>query len=192
MYIKVYLSETEKSHLQEIAEEKRISLSELCYRQLDPLLKSPVHRFLTEDKEAPSTEGKNILVHLTADEYTLLLSQAQGMPLSRYFRKILLQQKTPIPIQIYTDDISILTMKVSKYIEQLNNFIAALAIRQQLHEADYERLLQVASDTETALREAGTNARKNRSSIRAAGIRILRKEIQKAVKKWMETYYSIK
>lgn len=192
MYIKVYLSETEKNHLREIAEKKRISLSELCYRQLDPLLKSPVHRFLTEDKEAASTEGKNILVHLTAYEYALLLSQSQGMPLSRYFRKILLQQKTPIPIQIYTDDISILTMKVSKYIEQLNNFIAALAIRQQLHEADYERLIQIASDTETALREAGTYARKNRSSIRAAGVRILRKEIQKAVEKWMETYYSIK
>lgn len=132
------------------------------------------------------------MVHLTADEYALLLSQSQGMPLSKYFRKILLQQKTPIPIQIYTDDISILTMKVSKYIDQLNNFIAALAIRQQLHEADYERLIQIASDTETALRETGTYARKNRSSIRAAGIRILRKEIQKAVEKWMETYYSIK
>ncbi len=192
MYIKVYLSATEKNHLQEIAEKKRISLSELCYRQLDPLLKSPVHRFLTEDNKAASTEGKNILVHLTADEYGLLLSQAQGMPLSRYFRKILLQQKTPIPIQIYTDDISILTMKVSKYIDQLNNFIAALAIRQQLHEADYERLIQIASDTEAALREAGAYTRKNRSSIRAAGIRILRKEIQKAVEKWMETYYCIK
>lgn len=192
MYIKVYLSETEKNHLQKIAEKKRISLSELCYRQLDPLLKSPVHRFLTEDNKATSTEGKNILVHLTAEEYTLLLSQAQEMPLSRYFRKILLQQKMPIPIQIYTDDISILNVKVSKYIGQLNNFIAALAIRQQLHEADYERLIQIASDTEAALREAGAYARKNRSSIRAAGIRILRKEIQKAVEKWMETYYIIK
>lgn len=192
MYIKVYITEVEKEHLQEIARLKEISLSELCYRQLDSLLKTPAHRFLTCKEKSEITEGKKITVHLTADEYAQALRQAHGMALSRYFRKILLTQKEPIKIQIYTEDISLLTMRVSKYIDQLYSFIAALAIRQQLYEADYERLIQIADDTRIALREAATSAKKNRDSIRNSGMRYLRKEIQRAVKEVMDSFYSPK
>lgn len=192
MYIKVYITEVEKEHLQEIARLKEISLSELCYRQLDSLLKTPAHRFLTYKEKSEITEGKKITVHLTADEYAQALRQAHGMALSRYFRKILLTQKEPIKIQIYTEDISLLTMRVSKYIDQLYSFIAALAIRQQLYEADYERLIQIADDTRIALREAATSAKKNRDSIRNSGMRYLRKEIQRAVKEVMDSFYSPK
>lgn len=192
MYIKVYVTEAEKEHLQEVSRLKKMSLSELYYRQLDPLLKTPAHRFLTVEQPSGITEGKNVLVHLTADEYAQVLRQAHGMALSRYFRKILLNQKEPVKIQVYTEDISLLTMRVSKYIDQLYSFIAALAIRQQLYEADYERLIQIADDTRIALREAATYAKKNRDSIRNTGIRYLRKELQRAVKEVMNGFYTPK
>lgn len=77
-------------------------------------------------------------------------------------------------------------MQVSGYIQKLYRFIAALAIRQQLYEADYNHLIQIAIDTQKALRDVANYAKANRSSIRAAGVRILRKEIKKAVEKQMQ------
>ena len=77
-------------------------------------------------------------------------------------------------------------MQVSGYIQRLYSFIAALAIRQQLYEADYNHLIQIANDTQKALRDVANYAKANRSSIRAAGVRILRKEIKKAVEKQMQ------
>ena len=78
---------------------------------------------------------------------------------------------------------SALTMKVSGYIEQLHNFIAALAIRRQLYEADYNRLIQIADDTKKALRDVANFTKANRASIRSSGVRILRKEIKKVLEK---------
>lgn len=186
MYIKVYLTEIEKNHLQEIAKMRDISLSELCYRQLNPLLKAPAHEFLTDTLEPDPVGKKRITVHLSEKEHSLLLNLSNGMPLSKYIRKSLLRQKEPIRIEVYTNDISALTVKVSKYIDRLNSFIAALAMREQLYEADYRHLIQIADDTKIALRDAATVAKKNRYSIRTSGVRILRKEIQKAVEKQMQ------
>ena len=122
-----------------------------------------------------------VKVYFTDTEYAALLSDAKGLPLSRYVRKEFLSRKEPVQLSVYTDDISALTVKVSGYIEQLHNFIAALAIRRQLYEADYGRLMQIAEDTRTALRETAANAKANRSSIRASGVRILKKEIRQAL-----------
>ena len=137
-----------------------------------------------KDRE-PITEI--ITLHLSNSDYAALAKRAKGTPLSKYIRNTLLYRNEPIQIDVYTEDISILTMKVSGYIEQLHNFIAALAIRRQLYEADYVRLFQIANDTKTALRDAANYAKANRSSIRASGIRILRKEIKKAVEKQLLT-----
>lgn len=100
--------------------------------------------------------------------------------MSRYIRREYLSRREPIVISVYTDDISALAVRVSSYIEQLNNFIAALALRQQLHEADYQRLIQITNDTKMALKEVATYTKNNRKSIRASGVRILRKEIKRA------------
>lgn len=42
MYLKLYLSEQEKKHLESIAESRGISLSRLCYGQIVPLLSDPL------------------------------------------------------------------------------------------------------------------------------------------------------
>ncbi len=184
MYIKLYLSEQEKQRLAEIAGRRKLSVSRLCYEHVTPLLCNPlaVPETSSNDSEAGNQKYNNcVKVYFSDAEYRELLAQAKGMPLSRYVRKEYLLRREPVEISVYTDDISILTMKVSGYIEQLHNFIAALAIRRQLYEADYERLIQIANDTKTALRAAATYAKANRSSIRASGVRILRKEIKKAV-----------
>ena len=112
-----------------------------------------------------------------------LVKQAKGTPLSKYIRSTLFGNYEPIRIEVYTEDISVLTIKVSAYIEQLYNFIAGLAIRRQLYDADYERLIRIADNTKTALRDAATYAKANRKSIRASGVQILRKEVQKALGK---------
>ena len=71
--------------------------------------------------------------------------------------------------EVYTEDIFILTMKVSGYIQRLYSFIAALAIRQQLYEDNYNHLIQVANDTQKALLDVTTYVKANRS-IRSAGV----------------------
>lgn len=112
--------------------------------------------------------------------------RANDSPLSRYIRNILLYHSEPIRIEVYTEDISILTMNVSGYIQKLYNFIAALAIRQQLYETDYNHLIQIANDIQKALRDVANYVKANRTSIRAAWVRILRKEIKKAIEKQVQ------
>lgn len=189
MYIKLYLSEQEKKRLEDIATAKKVSVSKLCYEQVHPLLSGS---FLSIDDYEYGTDGNNdenlkygrcVKVYFTDNEYQTLLKGAKGMPLSRYMRNQYLSRLEPVEISVYTDDISALTMKVSKYIEQLHNFIAALAIRRQLYEADYNRLIQIADDTKKALRDVATFTKANRASIRSSGVRILRKEIKKALEK---------
>lgn len=183
MYIKLYVTEEEKAQLEKIAMQRKLSLSRLCYEQMIPLL----HNSLSDATPAPITQkrSKNYThvtsLHLSDSEYTMLTQKAGGTPLSKYIRNVILYQCEPIRIEVYTEDIAALSIKVSGYIEQLHNFIAALAIRRQLYEADYERLIQIVNDTKTALKEAASAVKANRSSIRASGVRILRKEIQKAV-----------
>lgn len=183
MYIKLYVTEEEKAQLEKIAIQRKLSLSRLCYEQIIPLL----HNSLADAAPAPIEQKRSrnythvTSLHLSDNEYAMLTKKAGGTPLSKYIRNIILYQCDPIRIEVYTEDIAALSIKVSSYIEQLHNFIAALAIRRQLYEADYERLIQIANDTKTALKDAASAAKANRSSIRASGIRILRKEIQKAV-----------
>ena len=185
MYIKLYVSEEEKAKLEAIAKKRNIALSRLCYEQVVPLLHNPLSdaAITKSDQTVPENCTKIVSLHLTDSEYASLVKRAKGTPLSRYLRRTLLNNYEPIRIEIYTEDISALTMKVSAYIDQLHNFIAGLAIRRQLYETDYERLIQIANDTKIALRDAANYAKANRSSIRASGVRILRKEIQKAVEK---------
>lgn len=180
MYIKLYLTEPEKLQLEKQAAKKNISVSGFCHDRIFPL--SSVLPDAPGSKESSKERYSHaVKVYFTDSEYAALLSDAKGLPLSRYVRKEFLSRKEPVQLSVYTDDISALTVKVSGYIEQLHNFIAALAIRRQLYEADYERLMQIAEDTRTALRETAANAKANRSSIRASGVRILKKKIRQAL-----------
>lgn len=189
MYIKLYLSEQEKKRLEDIAEAKKVSVSKLCYEQVLPLLSGS---FLSADDFECGVGGNNdenlkydrcVKVYFSDREYQALLKGAKGIPLSRYMRNLYFSRLEPVEITVYTDDISSLTLKVSGYIEQLHNFIAALAIRRQLYEADYNRLIQIADDTKKALRDVANFTKANRASIRSSGVRILRKEIKKALEK---------
>lgn len=189
MYIKLYLSEQEKKRLKDIATIKKVSVSKLCYEQVLPLLSGS---FLSVDDFECGAGGNNdenlkydrcVKVYFSDKEYQTLLKGAKGIPLSRYMRNLYLSRMEPVEILVYTDDISSLTLKVSGYIEQLHNFIAALAIRRQLYEADYKRLIQIADDTKNALRDVANFTKANRASIRSSGVRILRKEIKKALEK---------
>lgn len=185
MYIKLYVTEEEKAQLDVIAKKRNVALSRLCYEQIIPLLHNPLTDSISSQPNGTDREPitEIVALHLSSSEYAALTRNAKGTPLSKFIRNTLLYRSEPIRIEVYTDDISILTMKVSGYIEQLHNFIAALAIRRQLYEADYERLIQIANDTKTALQDAANYAKANRSSIRASGVRILRREIKKAVEK---------
>lgn len=185
MYIKMYVTEKEKKQLEQIAQRKEIPLSKLCYEQVIPLLHNPMKdsTIYLPDQTDRAKCTHSVTLHLNDSEYDTLTKRANGSPLSRYIRSILLYHSEPIYIEIYTEDISILTMQVSGYIQRLYSFIATLAIRQQLYEADYNHLIQIANDTQKAFRDVANYAKANRSSIRATGIRILRKEIKKAVEK---------
>ncbi len=185
MFVKFYLDESEKLKLEEIAKARNVSLSRLCYDQIRPLF---YERTLSPDcmDDKPDSGNYNkcfVKVYFSEQEYQSLVADADGLPLSKYMRNEYLSRKKPIEITIYTDDIASLSLQVSDYARQLRNFIAGLAIREQLYEADYQRLIQIASDTQKALRDVATAVKANRKSIRASGVRIIRKEIKRALEK---------
>jgi len=188
MYIKMYVTEYERKQLEQIAQRKKIPLSKLCYEQIIPLLHNPMKDATIYLPNQTDWEKctHSVTLHLNNSEYDTLMKKANGSPLSRYIRSILLYHSEPIHIEVYTEDISILTMQVSGYIQRLYSFIAALAIRQQLYEVDYNHLIKITNDTQKALQDVVNYAKANRSSIRATGVRILRKEIKKAVEKQMQ------
>lgn len=150
--------------------------SKLCYDQVIPLLHNSMKDstiYLPGQTECEKCTHP-VTLHLSNSEYDTLMKKANGSPLSRYVRNALLYRSEPIRIEVYTEDISALSIQVSGYIQKLHNFIAALAIRRQLYEADYNHLIQIANDTQKALRDVANYVKANRSSIRAAGVRILR------------------
>ncbi len=188
MYIKMYVTEEEMKQLERIAQRRKVPLSKLCYGQVIPLLHNPMKdsTIYLPDQIDWVKCTHSVTLHLNDSDYDTLMKRANCSPLSRYIKSILLYHSEPIHIEVYAEDISILTMKVSGYIQRLYSFIAALAIRHQLYEADYNRLIQIASDTQKTLRDVANYVKTNRSSIRSAGVRILRKEIKKAVEKQMQ------
>lgn len=188
MYIKMYVTEDEKKQLEQIAHRKKIPLSKLCYEQVLPLLHNPMKDSIISLPNQTECEKCThpVTLHLSNSEYDTLMKKANGSPLSRYVRNALLYRNEPIRIEVCTEDISALFIQVSGYIQKLHNFIATLAIRHQLYEADYNHLIQIANDTQKALRDVANYAKTNRSSIYAAGVRILRQEIKKIVEKQMQ------
>ncbi len=184
MFIKVYLSEPEKLRLEEMAEAKKVSLSALCYEQIAALLENPVIAMDQLSYEKDVDKGKcteAVKVYFTKKEYAELSANAGGMPLSKYLRKLYLAYRKPVEISVYTEDISALSLQVSSYVKQLRRFIAGLAVREQLYESDYQYLTQLAEDMQKSLRDVAAAVKANRDSIRASGVRIIRKEIQAAL-----------
>lgn len=187
MYIKIYVSEEEKNRLKALASQRGQTLSALCYERLTPLLHPPLAE--VQAPAPPAEEARmdqTVTLHLTSQEYTFLKDLAAGTPLSKYIRRQLLYRREAVSIEVYTEDISILTLKVSGYLERFYSFVAALAIRRQLQEADYSRLLLIAEETKKALRDAAASAKANRNAIRSAGLRMLRAEIKTALEDYKD------
>lgn len=184
MYVKVYMSEPERDTLSRLAERKGVALSQLIYSRLLPLLHDEVADMVAFDslKEEDAALCQTLTLHLTQAEYALLQRQARGTPLSVYIRYLVFSRPLPVVLEIGSDDLAALSLKVSTYLEQLRNFIAALYIRNELYDADRNRLLEIASATETALRQAANYTKANRSSIRSSGLRWLRKELKRILK----------
>lgn len=185
MYIKVYVTEPEKETLSKLAEKKSTSLSQLVYSRLLPLLHDELADMAAFDslETTPNAAlGKTYTLHLTGAEYALLQKQAGGTPLSVYIRYLIFRNHSPAVVEIASDDIAALTLKVSAYLEQLRNFTAALYIRNELYDADRNRLMEIASGTEKALRQTATYTKANRASIRASGVRWLKKELRRILK----------
>ena len=150
MYVKVYMSEPERDTLLQLAGRKGIALSQLIYTQLLPLLHNELTNLLAFDslqEEDNTPVCQTLTLHLTQAEYDLLQHQAKGTPLSVYVRYLIFSRHLPATVEIASDDIDALNLKVSTYIEQLQNFIAALYIRNELYDADRNRLMQIASNT---------------------------------------------
>ncbi len=187
MYIKVYVSEKEKQQLESIAAKRKVTLSKLCYDRIYPLLSNPLIDALIFLEKPPMDEKctESVTIHLTPTELRTLIQKAGGIALSRYIRNVLFYDFKPIAIQIFTEDITFLSTTVSNYIREFHGFVAGLAIREQLYEADYKRLIQIANDTSIALRNVATYTYANRKSIRSTCNRFLRAEIKRAVEKWV-------
>lgn len=73
-------------------------------------------------------------------------------------------------------------MRVSDYHVQLQNFIAALYLRNELYDSDRNRLLEIARNTQIALRDVANITRANRNAIRSNGTRWLKREIKRILK----------
>lgn len=179
MYVKLYLSEEEKACLEDIAKARCVSLSNLCYSQLLPLLQNPLKYSSLDAQKKSERCDKKITLHLTSSEYDFLIKKANGTQVSKYLRNMILYHTEPVNIVVYTDDISALSIKVTKFIEHFEGFVAALALHQQLYAADYKRLTELAEGIKDALRDTARNCLLNRKSIRSSGVRILKQEIKR-------------
>ena len=185
MYVKVYMTEQEKETLSGLADKKGLALSHLIYERLLPLLHDRAEEAAAFDTLSNRvTSGRDNLtealtLHLSRPEVRLLQDLAKGTPLSVYVRYLLFQTQTPAVIQIDADDIAALTLTVSAYLEQLRNFAAALYVRNELYDADRNRLMEIATKTETTLRQTAAYTKANRQSIRASGNRWLRRELKR-------------
>lgn len=184
MYVKLYLSEEEKTCLERIAEARGISLSSLCYSQILPLLRNPLQYTSLDASKKRENCDRKITLHLTSGEYDFLIKKANGTQVSKYLRNMILYHTEPVNIVVYTDDISALSIKVTKFIEHFEGFVAALALHQQLYEADYKRLTELAEDIKDALRDTARNCLLNRKSIRSSGVKILKQEIKRELSKF--------
>ncbi len=183
MYVKVYMSDQEKTTLSRLAEKRGLALSQLIYAQLLPLLHDEAEDMAAfdtlSDIAEPAAITQTLTLHLSGPEMSLLQKQAKGTPLSVYVRYLLFKTRTPAVIEIVSDDIAALSLMVSSYLEQLRNFAAALYVRNELFDADRNRLMEIAANTETALRQAAAHTWTNRKAIRASGSRWLRKELKR-------------
>lgn len=185
MYIKVYVTEPEKEALSKLAEKKNTSLSKLIHSHILPLIHDDLADMAAFDALEPDLDAaldKTCTLHLTGTEYALLQKQSGGTPLSVYIRYLIFRSRSPAIVEIASDDISALTLKVSAFLEQLRNFTAALYIRNELHDADRNRLMEIAANTEKALRQTAAYTKANRASIRASGVRWLKKELRRILK----------
>ncbi len=185
MYVKVYMTEQEKETLSGLADKRGLALSHLIYERLLPLLHDNAEEAAAFDTlSSRVTPGRNNLtetltLHLSRPEVRLLQELAKGTPLSVYVRYLLFQTQTPAVIEVDAEDIAALTLTVSAYLEQLRNFAAGLYVRNELYDADRNRLLEIAAKTETALRQTAAYTKANRQSIRASGSRWLRRELKR-------------
>lgn len=185
MYVKVYMTEQEKETLSGLANKRGLALSHLIYERLLPLLHDKAEEAAAFDTlSSRVTPGRDNLtetltLHLSRPEVMLLQELAKGTPLSVYVRYLLFQTQTPAVIQVESEDIAALTLTVSVYLEQLRNFAAGLYVRNELYDADRNRLLEIAAKTETALRQTAAYTKANRQSIRASGSRWLRRELKR-------------
>ena len=185
MYVKVYMTEQEKETLSGLADKKGLALSHLIYERLLPLLHDRAEEAaafdtlscrVTSDRDNLT---ETLTLHLSGPEIRLLQELAKGTPLSVYVRYLLFQTQTPAVIAVDSEDIAVLTLTVSAYLEQLRNFAAALYVRNELYDADRNRLMEIAAKTETALRQTAAYTKANRQSIRASGSRWLRREVER-------------
>lgn len=185
MYVKVYMTEQEKETLSGLADKKGLALSHLIYERLLPLLHDKAEEtatFNTLSSRVTSDRDnltETLTLHLSRPEIRLLQELAKGTPLSVYARYLLFQTQTPAVIQVESDDIAALTLTVSAYLEQLRNFAAALYVRNELYDADRNRLMEIATRTEAALRQTAAYTKANRQSIRASGNRWLKQELKR-------------
>lgn len=186
MYVKVYMTEQEKETLARLAEKRGLALSQLIYARLLPLLHDEAEDMAAfgtlSDAAEQTAVTQTLTLHLTEPEMSLLQKQAKGTPLSVYVRYLLFKTRTPAMIEIASDDIAALSLMVSAYLEQLRNFAAALYVRNELFDADRNRLMEIAANTEAALRQAAAYTKADRKAIRASGSRWLRKELKRILK----------
>jgi len=92
---------------------KKIPLSKLCHAHVISLLHNPMKDstiyLLVQTNWEKCTHS--VTLHLSDSEYDTLTKRANGSPLSRYIRSILLYRSETIHIEVYTEEISILTCK---------------------------------------------------------------------------------
>lgn len=175
MNINFYVSKEEKEALQLLADMEGKSLSEYIHEKLMPYIHNRLSEYDTfmnyDYTKQFEPRTRDVRLKITEKEYQILMSQAKGIHLATYIRYLLFQCQKPVSIEIYSEDIEFLCMRVSDYHVQLQNFISALYLRNELCDSDRKRLLEIARSTQLALRDVASITRANRNAIRSNGTR---------------------
>lgn len=182
--MKLYLSPEDKEQLEALAAKKGQSLSAYVRDVLKKELPKKDKNIIDKDEITPGgLKEKSIKIYLTEAEYNAIKEEAGDVSISTYFRNYILDKASGKYIfEIKTDDITELNETMAEINMHIDGFIGALRFRNDIYQADIERLEGLLAKANEAVTTLSKDVYNNREITRKNAKKDLKARIKKVVK----------
>ena len=188
--IKFYLDDEQSARLKAEAARRNLSVSALVNEHLDSVIN---HATVAEPAiltKQPIVEGRteclNVLLSPAEMKEITKAAKQRQWSISKLVREHLFKNSTPIELAVKTDDIAELVSVVDDIYIHLIGTTDALRMRNQISDADTDKLKGLAEDILSALKNCANQSFDNRNIIRKKEIQRLNKIIEKELKQLKE------